>query len=137
MIAREGVTMMSIPMKRRCWVSVSILLIGATLARAQSESKVDVTGTWLFDVQTDAGSGTPTFIFKQDGGKLTGTYKGQFGEAPLTGTVKGNAISYEFQIDVQGQVATFNYDGTIEKDTMKGTMRIADLAEGTFTAKRQ
>lgn len=128
-------------MNRRLFFGIAILLLSATFAtfaRVQkADGKVDVTGTWLFDVQTDAGSGTPTFVFKQDGEKLTGTYKGQFGEAPLTGTVKTNAISYEFQIDVQGQVATFHYDGTVEKDTMKGKMRIADLADGTFTAKRQ
>lgn len=128
-------------MNRRFFFGIAMLLLSATFAtfaRVQkADGKVDVTGTWLFDVQTDAGSGTPTFVFKQDGEKLTGTYKGQFGEAPLTGTVKKNAISYEFQIDVQGQVLTFNYDGTVERDTMKGKMRIADLADGTFTAKRQ
>ena len=50
---------------------------------------MNVTGAWLFDVQTSAGSGTPTMTFKQDGEKLTGQYSGQLGEAPLTGTRQG------------------------------------------------
>ena len=32
----------------------------------------DISGKWTFDVETDLGSGTPTFVFKQDGEKLTG-----------------------------------------------------------------
>src|SRR5262249_3539862 len=63
----------------------------ASLASAGQSSKVDVTGKWLFNVQTDAGSGTPTVTLKQEGEKLTGHYSSQnFGEQELTGTVKGN-----------------------------------------------
>ena len=48
----------------------------------------DVTGKWIFEVTTDAGSGSPTFAFKQTGEKLTGTYAGLFGSAKLTGPKK-------------------------------------------------
>ena len=46
----------------------------------------DVTGTWDFSVDLDAGSGNPTFTFKQSGEKLTGHYSGALGEADLAGT---------------------------------------------------
>jgi hypothetical protein len=35
--------------------------------RSAQSGKVDITGKWTFNVQTDAGSGTPTVTFKQDG----------------------------------------------------------------------
>ena len=100
--------------------------------------KTDITGAWAFQVETPAGSGTPTFTFKQEGEKLTGQYKGQFGEAPLTGSVKGNKVDFSVKVQAQGQEATLNYTGTVEKDgTMKGTVTLGDLGSGTWTAKRQ
>jgi hypothetical protein len=97
----------------------------------------DVTGVWAFTVATDQGSGTPTLTFKQDGEKLTGKYEGQLGNADLTGTVKGNAITFTFTVDVQGQQAPVTYKGTVEKNTMKGSLDIAGMVNGTFTAARK
>ena len=115
----------------------AVLVIGASIAAAQA-AKVDVTGKWAFNVETAAGSGTPTITFKQDGEKLTGKYAGQLGEADLTGTVKGQDIAFTFKVDAQGTMLTFTYTGTIEsKDAMKGKVEIVGLGEGTFTAKRQ
>lgn len=111
----------------------------ATPADKTPADKTDVSGAWAFQVETPAGSGTPTFTFKQEGEKLTGQYKGAFGEAPLTGAVKGNKIDFTIKIQAQGQEATLTYTGTVEKDgTMKGTVNLgADIGSGTWTAKRQ
>jgi hypothetical protein len=101
-------------------------------------AKVNVTGKWAFNVETAAGSGTPTMTFTQDGEKLTGKYSGQFGETDLTGTVKGQDIAFTFNVDAQGTMLNFKYAGTIEnKDALKGKVEIVGLGEGTFTAKRQ
>src|SRR5262249_3632691 len=54
-------------------------------APAPSGEKVDVSGAWSVTVETEAGSGNPSFTFKQEGEKLSGKYKGAFGEADLTG----------------------------------------------------
>src|SRR5262245_3508567 len=98
----------------------------------------NISGDWAFTVETGAGSGSPSFTFKQDGEKLTGTYKGQFGEAPLTGTVKGADINFSIKINAQGQDLTVVYKGKIEsKDSMKGTVQLGELGEGTWTGKRK
>ena len=39
--------------------------------------------------------------------------------------MKGNAITFTFTVDVQGQQAPVTYKGTVEKNTMKGTLDIA------------
>lgn len=117
-----------------------IVVVGfAGAARIGAQAKVDLTGKWIFDVKTDAGTGTPTVTFKQDGEKLTGHYSSQtLGEADLTGTVKGQNVHFTFMADLGGQAAPVTYDATIEgKDAMKGTIDIAGLAGGTFTGKRQ
>jgi hypothetical protein len=106
-----------------------------TVGGAQS---VNVTGDWTFSVQTDQGSGTPAITFKQDGETLTGTYAGTFGSATLKGTLKGAAIEFSFTADAQGQSVDNVYRGTVEKDTMNGTVAIAGgQLNGTFTATRK
>jgi hypothetical protein len=97
----------------------------------------NVTGEWAFTVTTDQGAGNPVITLKQDGEKLTGKYAGQLGNADLTGTVKGNAIHFTFTLDVQGQQAPVTYDGTVEKNTMKGKMDIGGMVNGTFTATKK
>jgi len=121
---------------RFLFVVVVALGMLANPARLLAQA-TNVTGEWAFTVQTDQGAGTPTLTFKQDGEKLTGKYAGQLGNADLTGTVKGNAIHFTFTLDVQGQQAPVTYDGTVEKNTMKGKMDIGGMVNGTFTATKK
>ena len=122
----------------RLFAAFAIVAASVTALSAQS-SKIDVTGKWTFTVQTDAGGGTPTVTLKQEGEKLTGHYSSQnLGEADLTGTVKGQEIKFTFNADAQGTSLTITYTGTIEnKDSMKGSVDLGGMAQGTFTAKRQ
>jgi hypothetical protein len=116
---------------------VVIVAIGMLASAQLVAQATNVTGEWLFNVTTDQGGGTPTITFKQDGERLTGKYAGQLGNADLTGTVKGNAIHFTFNIDVQGQQAPVTYDGTVEKNTMKGKLDIGGMVNGTFTAAKR
>jgi hypothetical protein len=117
-------------------VAASALLC-ASLAGA-GQAKVDVTGKWVFTVETAAGSGTPTITLKQDGEKLTGHYSGQLGEADLTGTAKGSDVEIKFTVDVQGNALNCIYTGAVDgKDSIKGKVQIVGLGDGTFTAKKQ
>ena len=108
----------------------------ASVATGQGTTS-NISGAWVFEVVTEQGNGSPTFVFKQDGEKLTGQYKGAFGEGPLEGTVKGTAIKFSAAVNAQGQELTVTYTGTIEGSGMKGTVTLGDLASGTWTGKRQ
>jgi hypothetical protein len=120
-------------------VAAVLATLRASAMAAQDASRIDVTGTWTFQVETSAGGGMPTVTFKQDGDKLTGHYSSaQLGEVDLTGTVKGKDISFSFATDVQGVHIDVTYAGTIEsKDAMKGKVQLGDVGNGTFTARRQ
>jgi hypothetical protein len=99
-----------------------------------AQSNADLTGAWVFTVETDQGSGTPTFNLKQDAeGKLTGTYEGQLGATDVKGTVKANAFHIEFMV----QDNLIVYDGTLENETVRGKVVLGTLALGTFTGKRK
>lgn len=114
-------------------------LTGSAVEYPQAQAKVDVTGAWAFEVQTDAGTGTPQVVFKQDGETLTGRYSSSvLGEADLTGTVKGQVIQFSFTASVQGNSFEVAFSGTVEdNNSMKGKVSLGGLAEGTFTGKRK
>ena len=122
-------------MTRFGMVIVALVLVGAGV---RAQDKVDVTGTWLLQVETAQGGGSPTFTFKQTGDKIEGTYEGTFGKSDkVKGTVTGNKVQWSFTADAQGTQLNIVYNGTVEKDTMKGTVTLGDLGEGTFTGKKK
>jgi hypothetical protein len=108
-------------------------------ALAGQANKVDVTGVWIFSVESPAGKSNPTLTFKQDGEKLTGQYSSQLmGQADLTGTVTGQAIEFLVSATVQGTPIELKYTGAVEtKDSMKGTLSAGDFGNGTFTGARK
>ena len=110
-----------------------LLLAGLMVCAALA---ADILGNWEFVVNSDAGSGSPSFSFRQDGEKLTGTYSGALGEAQLTGTVKGDAI--EFSFEPPGANGVVRYKGKIESATkMKGELDMGDMGKGTWTATKR
>jgi hypothetical protein len=98
---------------------------------------VDISGAWLFEVNSALGTGTPTITFDQSGEKLTGQYVGQLGEAPIQGTLKGSELNFTIDVSFQDMKVHIVYSGTATKDALKGTATFGDLGEGTFTARRK
>jgi hypothetical protein len=118
----------------------SFLVVALALsvsAHAAAVQKFDLSGEWVVEVQTEAGSGSPTFVFKQDGDKLTGKYKGILGEADVTGTVTGKTVRFSFTGDAQGTAINVTYEGEIENDSaIKGKVDLGGLGSGTFSGKK-
>jgi hypothetical protein len=129
-------------MKTTSSVSLCVLVVAllfSTVGLPAQDKPADVNGAWAFQIEIPGGgTGTPTVTFKQDGEKITGVYASQvLGEQQLTGTVKGNAITFNFQATMEGNTLKVVYTGTVDKDTMKGTVNFGDMGEGTFTAKKK
>jgi hypothetical protein len=106
---------------------------------AQGGTQPNLTGTWRFNVTTDAGTGTPTVTLRQQGDSLSGLYSSQFfGEQQVKGSVKDREFNFVFTTTIEGNSLTVTYRGTMANaDSLFGTIAIADVAGGTFTAKRQ
>ena len=112
------------------------LLASTALVAAAIAADANVTGEWDFQVETQAGTGTPHFSLKQDGTSVTGHYKGQLGEAPVTGTVKGNELTINFKVSAQGSELAITYVGTVDGDSIKGKVTLGEMGEGSFTGKK-
>ena len=105
--------------------------------KKDSDALPRVAGEWNLEVETDAGTGNPTFEFVQAGNNLVGQYDGLFGTAHVTGSVRGNDISFWFDADYDGDEFAVRYEGTVQSDgTMKGTVEIGDLMAGDWTASK-
>jgi hypothetical protein len=122
--------------RRATLILVAAVLVAAS-ANLRAQAKLDLTGAWIFTVETDAGTGTPTVTLKQDGEKITGHYSSMtLGEADLTGTLKGTALEFKFTAEGIGDVI---YKGTVAgSNSISGTLDIANgAATGKFTAKHK
>lgn len=111
------------------------MLLATPPAFAADTAKV--AGDWNLTVEGPNGTGTPTANFKQDGENLTGTYKGRFGESPLNGSIKGNAIKFTVSITTPNGDIQLEYAGTVDGDSMKGTVKFGEMGQGSFTGKRK
>ena len=120
-------------------IALSLESSAALVAQvARQDKPVDVAGKWALTVDTSAGTGTPSVELKQDGETLSGNYSSEvFGEQKVTGTIKGSAVTFGFTTSFQGSTVTVTYTGTADASTMKGSVTISGLGEGTFTGKKQ
>src|SRR5450432_2202412 len=116
---------------------LAALLTVSALSVAQMAGAADVTGTWIMSVQTNAGSGSPTFVLVQKGEALSGSYRGQLGEAQVTGTVKDDEVTIEYKVDGQAGSLAVKYSGKTDGKTMSGKVSLGQLGEGTFTGTKQ
>lgn len=127
--------------KTSTWTALAavVFLSGISAVASAQANKVDVTGVWIFTVESPAGKSNPTVTFTQDGEKLTGQYSSQLmGQADLTGTIKGQAIDFVVAATVQGTQIELKYTGAVDtKDSMKGTLSAGDFGSGTFTGARK
>ncbi len=104
---------------------------------AEPETKLDLTGTWALEVTTPNGVGRPTLVLKQTAEKLSGQYSSTYGEFPVTGTITGAEFTFSIQMGVEGNTVSIIYTGKAEKETMKGTVTLGEMGEGTFVGKKK
>jgi hypothetical protein len=77
----------------------------------------NVAGAWNIKVSGNGGAADQKMDLKQDGNKITGTFKGPRQSGTIEGTVDGNNIKFRVKAFVP-----LDYVGTVDGDTMKGTL---------------
>ena len=106
------------------------------LAAAFFGAPAKVAGKWNVALQLESITGHPVLILKQDGQKLTGTYEGRYGPSELKGTVKEKEIEFTVVVLAEGTRTEGIFGGTVDGDTMEGTVSFEGAGEGTWSATR-
>lgn len=97
--------------------SVVVLLMMATYVLLAVAADASVAGPWNVKVSGAAGTADQKIDLKQDGNKISGTFKGPRQSGTIEGTVDGNNIKFRVKARVP-----LDYVGTVDGDTMKGTL---------------
>jgi hypothetical protein len=116
-------------------VAATVVAMALTTTYAQT---VNLTGEWDVVVTTKFSQGKSVLVLEQKGQRLSGYIDGQYGKADLTGTVKGTRFSFTFTLTLEdGKASKVLYDGTVDTNTLRGTVTIPSVVDGTFTASRR
>ena len=96
----------------------------------------DVAGKWDVSVQTDQGERPGVLTITQSADKLAATISGPQGEAPADVSLKGNAITVSFSMQGQNGTIDITMSGTVEGNSMQGTVDIGGMGTAPWTARR-
>jgi hypothetical protein len=130
-------------MKRILIPVIAVLALGGPVLaqnppppQNQEKPAPTMTGTWAIEATHSAGVSTPTATITQTGEKLTGKYVGSYGDSELTGSIKGQEFTFSVEIGTEQKVRVV-YTGTLDGNTIKGSLTMGEMGEGTFTGKRK
>jgi len=115
---------------------IRIVMALAVALTCVAAEPANVAGKWNAALQLESITGHPVLTFKQDGEKLTGTYEGHYGAFDLKGTVKDKKIEFTVKMLAEGSQTEGYFAGTVEGDSIKGTVEFEGAGEGTWTAER-
>ena len=101
-------------------------------------AKVDVTGTWNLKVVTPGGTQEVTLTLSQSGSAFTGTMANpMFGSADVKeGVISGNKISFAATVNVGGTSIDTNFNGTVDGNSMSGTVAVSGQGTVEFSGTR-
>jgi hypothetical protein len=109
-----------------------------TTATTTSPVPADVIGTWDATVTTAQGQAIPSQLkLKKEADKLVGAIASERGEMPVDAELKDKALTIRFNFPTQdGQPRAIELAGTVDGDSIKGTMSIGGQPGGTWIATR-
>jgi erythromycin esterase len=112
---------------------LAILLSGFALLPA---ARAGVDGQW--EALTSTGRSGVLLELKSNGGRLTGWLSQPNGKLEIAnGSIQGNAVSFEMAVDIQGQQLRLFYEGQLDGDELRLTLRVRGRpGEESVTLKR-
>jgi hypothetical protein len=77
-----------------------------------------------------------SFYLEQDGNWIQGTHQSDFSIQDLTGTIEGEEIKLKSTARRPGDHITYLFSGTLNGDTIKGSIYLGEYRTANFTATR-
>jgi hypothetical protein len=111
-------------------VAVAFCFSAAGVFAAQANEYEALLGTW--DVETESGEYTFTFVFSMDGDTLKGTYTGSSGEAEMENlSFEDNTL--KFTVDVS---MVIEFTATVEDGNLQGMLSM-QYGEADIVGKKR
>jgi L-seryl-tRNA(Ser) seleniumtransferase len=97
----------------------------------------DLTGTWRVEIAYAASRSTHTLHLRQRGGEVDGTHQGEFVSRGLTGEIAGREVTLRSHYgEEHGDALSFRFTGTVDGDTMTGTLDMGEYLHAAWRATR-
>ena len=102
----------------------------ASVFAAQAEKYEALLGTW--DVETESGEYTFTFVFSMDGETLKGTFTGSSGDAGMENlSFEDNKLKFTVDAGI-----VIDFSATIEGDALEGMLSM-EYGEANISGKKR
>lgn len=96
----------------------------------------NIGGRWDVTMEFFSSTSQHNFYIEQDGNWLQGSHKGDYSVQDITGTIEGAQIRIKSISRRPGDHLTYLYSGTLETDTIKGSVYLGEYLTARFTAVR-
>lgn len=95
-----------------------------------------VAGTWNATITYHRGVGHQQFVLQQNDSALTGTQKGEIFTASFKGKVVADQVQLNSDMAANGYNVPFDFTGTVQGNTLSGTVKMGEYGSATFTATK-
>lgn len=112
------------------------LLLCALAAPGLSAQAVDLSGEWVFTVQSPNGTGTRQATLVQEGDSITGTISSSRATGDVIGAVEGNTVTLTALLMMATGPFEVVYKAEYTDAAMAGTVDFGDYGFGTFEGRR-
>jgi uncharacterized pyridoxal phosphate-dependent enzyme len=101
-----------------------------------SGEPAQIAGQWSLHIEYLVGSADHNLIIEQSGRKLSGTHQSDILTGDLSGAMAANEASFSSSHRIQGTSIEYAFTGTVDGDTMSGTVSLGEYGPAKWTAHR-
>lgn len=95
-----------------------------------------IDGNWKLVMQSPMGARDVQADFKADGSTLSGSFNGGQGSTPVAGTINGNDVAFNATVPSPVGQMELKFTGTLDGDSLSGSVAFGSFGNGSFTGAR-
>ena len=96
----------------------------------------NLTGQWDVMLTYVCGTGDCRLVLEQQGNSVVGTHYGMAANREMVGSIDGSNVLLRSSYTRHGARLNFTFRGTVEDDTIRGSVLLGEYGNATFVAKR-
>jgi hypothetical protein len=114
-----------------------VLLVFFLTSLVFAQQPADVGGTWNVSLDSPNGPVVLRVVIKFEGAKMTAVIAGPNGDTPMRAKLEGKTITLAFNAPPAFNSIEITLTGTIEGNSMKGTVDYSGFSQSEWSATRE